>query len=273
MKEEEFTRSFAPLLLMLESFCADDDMHDLVIVALTEALDCVPQTHDWSASGVYPSFEKYATDLAPKFRAVPVDVRREVPYILLCAYGSHGEAWQYREGVRETYGPDATEGWRPGWYDLQNQHFGRSVVSAAVVSRVLPRTLQQMIDRGHSVHGVDSAGRTALHHAALLKFKKHESDYSQQLLDVLIAAGIAVDARDAAGLTALDVAIAEKRGGLIATLVLAGAVPTTAKRLKSVRRNAEKFGWREELSQREAHWVGARRVSLSDRSLGRRVRM
>lgn len=224
---------------------------------LNAAVELIRHTAKWDESdAVYRTFARRVDELVPVFARVPEELRRHVLYFVLCDRFAHAEAWLYRAGMRETRGADATEGWAPAYYDLVEKELGRNVVSAAVVDRVCPRIVQNLIDRAESVAGVDRAGNSALHHA-VLQAKDDSEELAPVYLTMLLDAGAEPAVCNATGRTPLDVAVSRGYSQSIRALVVAGAVPGSDRHRRYVRRDAKDCSWHRALTRHKARWKEA----------------
>lgn len=220
------------------------------------ALQLIRHTRKWDDSdAVYRTFARRVDEVAPVFARAPEELRRQVLYQELCERSAHAEAWLYRAGTREAGGPAATKGWAPAYYDWVKKELGRNVVGAAVADRAAPWVVQNLIDRGEPVGGVDRSGHSALHHAVLAA--EHDQDLAAVYLSILLDAGAEPTVCDARGLTPLDLAVPNCYSQAIRALVVAGAVPDGERERRFVRSEAKDMSWRRALSRHKERWKEA----------------
>lgn len=227
-----------------------------VVDRLVQSVWCTVKWHDCRDAVWEVANRLGRRSCAPFFEATRWQQYALIYHALCRTERAHAQAWLFRRGAEKRA---VAERHRPLLWPTNALDSlcldGRSTpIVAGVMCGVYPFHLQHMVECGATVDGIDADGQTALHRAIVFRFEPKEDVYSTLTVEFLIEKGAPLDVRNAQGLTPLDLAIRRGRSRLFKPLVLAGAKATSEKRLASVRRAADRQGWRDETAAIEAAW-------------------
>lgn len=244
------------------------EVAERLVADLSEVLSPMRDKLEWHRfrSAVRRIDRNFAKRNYPIYSEASLWQRGELIYIALHRVRrANAPAWLFQFGAeqhavaRRSRPPQ----WRASANDLEFVHNHSTPVIVAVMCGSRPVHIQAMIECGATIHGQDSETQTALHHAIAYRFHYPEDADATDTAELLLRSGADVDARNAKGLTSLDLALRLRRGRFVKPLVIAGARPTSQRRLALVRRIADEEEWRTELAALEAAWSDAAlRVSV-----------
>ncbi|MBN8742583.1 MAG: ankyrin repeat domain-containing protein [Xanthomonadaceae bacterium] len=248
---------------VLAAFAAEGDLPDSALV-LVAAVEQLATAHAWFGmrwNDCEAASWMLAENLAYRGCALLHRATRwqryELIYSALCRSDrAQAAAWIFRRAAEKRAATERRPplNWGTSPLDVLCVRERSTPIIEAVKCGTYTYFLHYMLGLGAAVDGADAEGQTALHRAVWHRFPPKEDAYTIFTVEFLIEKGVEVNARDANGCTALDLAIRRRRTRLFKPLVLAGAKATSEKQLASVRRVADRQGWRDQTEAIEAAW-------------------